>query len=285
MTTIRHPHKGPYLASPPTTDYALVFNYDKSNYRFDRGFYSPALTDGRVSYDQMQLFLNELDRIVRRKLRPIATLTAVFAILVFCGFFGLLLSCFGFFDDSDYNFDDNTTNTNTNTDTDFDYDFDDQVDSFFASMILYFLFVIIGAALLQAYSLRRHRKVRKCAQSLIDRNAATFAPLGLRWNLPMHFPYWIELWKDYKGQISYPQVTAQPYLNNNTNNTYMTPNQETVLQVRHILPNLPNAGLYPTLPRFPTYQSNLGYQPIYPNQIKQREKEEENTYVPPSINN
>jgi hypothetical protein len=279
MATVRHPHKGPYVVSPPTTDYALVFNYDKSNYKFDRGFYSPALTDGRVSYEQMEAFMNELERLVRRKLRPIANLTAVFLILVFGGLFGMILNCMNFFDDDDYYFDENS-----------DYDFDSEVDSFFGYMIAYLFFVLIGAAFLQIYSRRRHNKVRKCAQSLIDRNYAAFAPFGLRWNLPMHFPYWIELWKDYKGQASYPQVTVQPYpyINNNanTNNTYVTPNQnqENVLQVRHILPNLPSTGLYPTLPRLQTYQSNFVYQPLYSNQTVQKEQEQ-NTYVPPTINN
>jgi hypothetical protein len=223
----------------------------------------------------MELFLNELERIVKRKLRPVANLTAVFGILVFGGFFGLILSCMGFFDDSDYIFDDDSS----------DYFFDDQVDSFFGYMLTYLFFVLIGAVFLQVYSSRRHRKARRCAQSLIDKNYAAFAPLGLRWNIPMHFPYWIELWKDYKGQTSYPQVTAQPYPNNNNNNTYVTPTQDNVLQVRHILPNLPSNGLYPTLPRLPSYQSNLAYQPIYANQNWQREQQEQNTYVPPTINN
>ena len=53
------------IAIPPTTDYTIVFPHDALGKRFDSGFYSPALTDGRAFPEEINQVLAEVETLRR----------------------------------------------------------------------------------------------------------------------------------------------------------------------------------------------------------------------------
>jgi len=106
--------------------------------------------------------------------------------LLFLGMFGLFsMMC---------SLDDGYTND--------EYTDDEDVDDFGFAMLLYFIAVIVCSIGLQIRGKKAFSKAKKSIQALIDRNRSVMEPLGLRWNLPTHFPYWIELCKDYQAQTA-----------------------------------------------------------------------------------
>jgi hypothetical protein len=188
-----HSQQGAFIAIPPTTDLAVVFPFDKSTKKFDRSFYSPALTDGRVSSEQVESFLREAERIIKKKYNPIKIVLALFTCFVVFGLLGLfcMITDDTFIDESD-------------------------IDDIFLYMMGYFGAVIFYAVLMHFYIRRKQRKAKKCVKSHIRKHAQAFAAQGVRWNTPLYFPQWIELWKDYKGQgqVAYGQQPAVQAFNN-----------------------------------------------------------------------
>jgi len=73
----RH-HGRRMMIIPPTTDMALVFPFDHENKRFDKGFYSPSLTDGRASQEQIEHFLKEAEEAFTQKLKWLRRFKAYF---------------------------------------------------------------------------------------------------------------------------------------------------------------------------------------------------------------
>jgi len=135
--------------------------------------------------------------------------------------FGLLMVSM-MTDVSDYDIDDDYNN---------DFGFD-EIDSFFIAFTVYLCGLIIYGLLINHYGRKKHLKARKAIQRLIDRNSPFFAAQGLRWNLPLHFPRWIELWKDYRSQ---PQCMCMcgrmvPQVN------YMIPSQGQMTPQPQVLP-------------------------------------------------
>ena len=57
-----------FIITPPTTDMALVFPLDQRKVKFDRNFYSPALTDGKISSDAWNYSFVMLKKFLERKL-------------------------------------------------------------------------------------------------------------------------------------------------------------------------------------------------------------------------
>lgn len=271
------------MVSPPTTDFALVFPLDRTKRKFDKSFYSPALTDGRMSTEQLKIFLKDIEKIVKKKLRPIKAVMIAYFMAMFIGVFSLFVSLVDETDDYNFNDLDDSYNTTTTAsdNTDYDLTYDDTFDSFICSFFVFFFLLMIGGILLQAFIKNRHRKARKCAQSIIDNHHHIFAAQGLRWNLSMGFPHWIELWKDYKGQTNFAPVQ-------NTNYGVQAPLQ--ILQKQHIMPTLTSQVGYPifSMPPMPIYQSNLSnlsfnQQPA--GNQRNGQEQEQNQYVPPSLNN
>jgi len=237
--------KGNFIAMPPTTDLSVVFPYDKSNNRFDRTFYSPALTDGRMSSDQLNKFLSKVERIMKKKMKSISIVIGIYTFLALIGFAGLFcLIC-----DSD------------SVD-------DDELDDLFCAMMWYFCSILFGGLFLKLCLRNRQRKVRKSIQNHINRNSPAFAAQGLRWNVPLHFPQWIELWKDYKYQPVYVQPHIQNY------NSYMIPQQPQHVQNQPVFQSPQNN--YPvSIPQ--------SHKIVYPTFTQQNQQGPNNGYQPPQI--
>ena len=93
------------------------------------------------------------------------------------------------------------------------------------------------------------RASRVPAQALFDRVNPSFAGRGLRWQLPNHFPRWVELSKDYVNQT---QPVGQP--------VYMPP---PMTQQYQNYPDIPGGVNQPVFnqPDQPIYSQQ--YQPAY----------------------
>jgi len=200
MQLAAHNNHGPMIAVPPTTDMGLVFPFDRRSSKFDRSFYSPALTDGRASSEQIETFLKGVEKLIKKKSRGIKLFMGLFIFFVITGFLGL----FCVISDIDY-LDEST-----------------DIDDLFTYFMGYLLAVIFYALLLQLYIRRKQRKAKKSVKSYMKKNGQAFNEQGLRWNAPMFFPQWIELWKDYKGMPGFTQ--SAPVQNFNTG--YMLPQQQ-----------------------------------------------------------
>ena len=152
----------------------------------------------------MELFLRDAEEILRKKVGKVRTLFKVFALWLIAGLFTMMLLALDFLD---------TIDIDTNAEENYEED-DDSLDAICFSIIGYVAFVAFVSILLCKFHRRRQNKARKAIQRLIDQKYSMFGAQGLRWSMPLHFPHWIELWKDYKGQANYipqgPQMYA-PY--------------------------------------------------------------------------
>jgi hypothetical protein len=255
--------RGPVVYVPPTTDSALVFAYDRSKKKFDRKFYSPVLTEGRSNTEQIESFLSKVERKINKKMDKINKLNKFFAIASIFGFVVLILFGFCIFNDEDsYGDDDDFSG----------YAYDD-VDGFFVALMVYLFTILFYSLLLQFITRRKQKKARKSVERIIEKHNGEFTAQGLRWNMPLAFPHWIELWKDYRVQNSYPQALAAPQgAYNFTNN------------------QIPATYQYP-MPQQAIPRNPLNVQPrqIYPSLMAQpllsHQNEGSANYMPPSAEN
>jgi len=149
-------------------------------------------------------------------------------------------------------------------------DYDD-FDSFFTALMAYIFGVIFYSIVLQVYSNRKYKKARKSVQGIIDKYSPAFAAQGLRWNLPLPFPEWIELWKDYKGQHSYAQSIAP------TQGVYALSHQgPTTYQYPMPQQNVPRN---PLSPQVRSIYPSLMAQPLL---AQQNQSQEPTNYLPPN---
>lgn len=157
---------------PPTTDFTVIFPFDKHTGKFDRLFYYSALTDGRASQDQIDLFLREIEQILQRKSKPINIIIWLFVFLAFSVLLGL---------------------TYHHMDR-----YDTEREMVIKTMIAYLFVVVLCSGTIQLYRRHTKKKAKKAIEAAIRRSYLEFEAQGLRWNIPAGFPKWIELWKYYK---------------------------------------------------------------------------------------
>jgi hypothetical protein len=211
--SLGNPNRETMIITPPTTDNVLVFPYDKSKNKFDRNFYSPVLTDGRASCEQLNHFLEKVERILKKKSRQVAIASCILAYVLFASIGVLIFSLMGGLDNL----------------VEDEIDYDDPDTIFF--MLFAVLFIsFLSSFGFKAFVTRKDRKAQKKIKSLVEKSSQAFNTLGLRWNMPLRFPLWIELWKDYKGQYGY----LPPLMPQNFNSYTINPNQgQTVGQRRN----------------------------------------------------
>ena len=83
------------IAIPPTTDYTVVFPHDALAKRFDTGFYSPALTDGRASREEIEQVLREVEAVRKPFASKIVSAVCCYILSLFAaigGFIFLMIS-------------------------------------------------------------------------------------------------------------------------------------------------------------------------------------------------
>jgi hypothetical protein len=248
---------------PPATEQALVFHFDKDNKKFDKNFYSEAQTDGRASTNLVSDFLEEVEDAFKRRFKWLRYLKIYLTICFTLKFFFLMLySIFFMFDfsDDEYYYDNSDYNEYSPSknyhSTSFrqtqrdEWDYDDEFDTVFIAWAGFMLAVTFWSIVVGIYNSYCYRKVRKDVQGVVDKNSQLFASYGLRWNLPLSFPHWIELWKDYKGQ-NYNQGQIQ-FNFGQVNQVQQQPQSQ--------LHNLIKVQRYPTFNETNPKDSHLDYQ-------------------------
>ncbi len=185
------------IAIPPTTAYTVVFPYDATGQRFDTGFYSPGITDGRASADEIHHVLADIDSVRKPFAAKMTSAICCYIVslmaVVGCYVLGMV-NIAGAAPES--------------------------------IPILVIGFIVAVVAIIWVF-IARVRKVneemkKKCTEAAARHNQ-NFASRGLRWHIPVHFPRWVELWKDYVNQggqtfpgqqpVYMPPVQQQPYAN------------------------------------------------------------------------
>jgi len=258
--------QGPTIYVPPTTDSALVFHYDKSNKKFDRNFYTPFLTEGRSSHEQMDTFLSNIEKKINKKMNNINKVTKIFTVWMIFGFVMFILGGVMIFSDEEYS-------ELAYDDTYGDYGI---ADAYFTGFMLYVFALLFYSLILHLVHRRKQNKAKKSVENYIKKHSGDFAAQGLRWSVPLAFPHWIELWKDYKVQNTYPQALAAPQgtfnfnASNNTNSGQFTVHQYPPMPQQNIPSNSLNVQprqIYPSLMAQPLLaHQNDGNQNYVPSQ-------------------
>jgi len=178
------------IGAPPTTEYTVVFQFDQIGKRFDTGFYTPGLTGGRASLEEINHVLADIEN----TRRPIASK----AISAVCCYILSLFACIGVYIFALISISDSAP---------------DMIPFFIIAFIASMILVIV-VFIVRIRKINEETKT-KC-KAVADRHNQNFASRGLRWHIPVNFPSWIELWKDYQVQNSAgmylpPPVNQQPY--------------------------------------------------------------------------
>ena len=159
----------------PASDNTIIFPFISSTNSIDRRFYSSVLTDGRADYYQIDQTLQEIDGILQQKLGVVRIVAYILITIMFLGFFGMFVLIALLANDSP--------------------------SVIGIVMGSYFLLVVIAVTALTRFTKRRYKQARLLAQDVLDVHNPKMIGLGLRWRLPLHFPKWIELLKEYKNGI------------------------------------------------------------------------------------
>ena len=187
---------------PTTSLYTVVFPLEVRRSQYDTSFYNPGLTDGRATQEELNQVLREVEAIKNPFSKK---LTCALWLFIF-GFFTSLVVmitvpviCSGnpYYDNYGY------------------YHDDTNVGGMFAGIFGGLFTMIFVIVYLIIFISRNTKKSRAAVQTILDRVNPNFTSRGLRWHLPLHFPRWIELWKDYVGQASVytPPTMTQQYQN------------------------------------------------------------------------
>jgi len=188
----QHGYNG--IPIPPTTDSKVIFPFDETRFRRDR--YDPIQTDNKASLIYVNQILSQAEEVLRIKLRYWSFARKIMAI----SFPFLIYSC---------------------------------TSLLVAHFYFYCIFVLIAIFLLiwiwNRWESRQIQEARVIIQKTFDQENASLENVGIQWNLPYHFPAYIELHNDFRKQTGYvvamvqpnPDVVAQP----EHNNTYQPPQQ------------------------------------------------------------
>jgi len=288
-------HRRRTIIVPPTTDMALVFPFDHENKRFDKSFYSHFLTDGRASSEQIEHFLMEAEEAVKQKHKWLGRFKAYLIFSFVTGFFIMTMySLLTLSEVDDDNYDNTQYQANNNShnkkfrhhnNRSHEFTIEERLDVMVFGWLFLIFTAVVWGAIFRCFKKHSMKKAKKSVQEVVDRHSSIFANAGLRWNIPLAFPHYIELWKDYKGQ-NYMQANNQ-IVHMQANNQIANKNPLSFHQIQHQLQNQNQNQRYPTLPpnqvmdQRPTYldfQNNGVSSPLLNNLPQGREI---NNYVPP----
>jgi len=186
------------IAIPPTTAYTVVFPFDAIGKRFDSGFYSPGVTDGRATIEEINHVLADIENTRRPIASKIMSAICCYIIsllaVVGCYVFGMV-SIAGTSPES------------------------------IPFLVIGFIVAVIAVIWVFIARVRKvNEELKTKCQEVANRHNQNFSSRGLRWHIPVHFPRWVELWKDYVNQgqgqnfpgqqpVYMPPVQQQPYAN------------------------------------------------------------------------
>ena len=184
-----HPRRGHYrknVPTPKTSEFTVIF--PKNSNGFDTKEYNPTQNDNRISIEEINKVLNEV-LIARepwnKKFWRALWCYLIFIVLAIGGFVALCIFVLT------------------------------KVFALLIAGIMIFI-VLMLATLVCAIIFLAHYENQEidASKKVIDKYNPSIANKGLRWNLPAHFPKWIELWNDFRVsphlfvQANQPQNTT-----------------------------------------------------------------------------
>jgi len=156
----------PIIDVPSTTDSVVVFSWHRKWRRFDRSEYKPEYSDGEITHEKIDHFLNEIDHLVRKVLRKDSILCFLFFVMI------ILAAVFGYiikkFSHGGYVF-------------------------LFLACWVVLIVLITGIMVMQRQ--KNLQTTKDLVKKYIKKHHSKFKAFGLRWHIPKHFPLWIELRK------------------------------------------------------------------------------------------
>jgi len=180
------------------------------------------------------------------------------------------------YDDTQYNANHNSHNKRFrhHNNRSHELDIEERLDIMVFGWLFLIFTAVVWGAIFRCFKKASIKKARKTVQEVVYRHSSVFANAGLRWNVPLAFPHYIELWKDYKGQ-NYMQVNNQ-IANKNPLSFHQIQNQLQNQNQRY--PTLPPNQVMDQRPTYLDFQNNGVSSPLLNNLPQGREI---NTYVPP----
>ena len=160
-------------ASPPSSDFTIVFLYKLTDRKYNKEVYSPIMTGGRASHEEINQVLSELEALLNK----IPSDLTILSLLLFFLFVPAILVII-YFSFSDY--------VNITT-----YGF-----YFLFGWLLYMSLISI---ILSKWKKSKIEYVKKQTNICIKTHQEHFMTKGLRWNIPHSFPAWVDLNKDYNN--------------------------------------------------------------------------------------
>ena len=166
------------ISVPSSTNDIIVFPWDKSSKKYKRTEYSPSLTDGRATPDQVDDFLRIMDAIVQEKMSSSAFDASINTLK-----YGVPLGTIMYGIQDSFNFS-------------------------LQTIVVLVISWITGWYLSEVLEKQRKRSnAERIKQELknalekksLEQRFLAFQQKGLRWKIPSFFPQWIELHKDYKS--------------------------------------------------------------------------------------
>ena len=226
---------------PPSTQYTIVFPMNIWAKQYDSSFYNPGLTDGRATQEEITNVLREIQEIKKPFNRKIVCALWLY-ILGLLGVIALMVvGIVGSVGGTDYEY--------VYTDGYWHYEYvDNDNTGLLVGAIIGGIFGMIFVIFVFAcYVAKTSKASRIPVQALFNRINPDFSTRGLRWHMPVHFPRWVELWKDY---VSLAPPTGQP--------TYLPPN---MTQQYQNYPGAPTGNPYQMPGTQPQDYQNYGVQP------------------------
>jgi len=164
----------PYV--PSSSDYMIVIPFNKEDKKFSRTSYSASMTGGRASSEEVNQVLTLLDITINNVPTLFQVITRLIIRFLVPGFMILVLigtwRC---------------------------YRHAEPTLLLFWYMLASLIYILV----------RRNSQVKEAksqAQKIIQRFQPIFEERGLRWNIPLGFPHYIEICRDYREKFFEAQI-------------------------------------------------------------------------------
>jgi len=170
---------------PSSTQNCLVFPLNTSNQQFDTSFYNPGYTDGRAGIEEINQVVAEIQVARAPFVAKIKSAYCCYIAFIFIGLLamvclnGLLIASIG-------------------------------APGAGIGFICYIIFIFIRVSTFRSTIAGISKDSKATCQKVIDKYSGSFTSRGLRWFLPVHFPLWIELHKDYMLQTAGQPIYMPP---------------------------------------------------------------------------